>query len=140
MTRPTGVQFGHAGASASGEKETASAKNRALREAGAIVPDNFDLLGVKIGEVYGALVKKGDIVPQPETPPPPGLVTYDSFSLKLIQNIPLIEAEISLVLSFHKSLLSIHSSFGLVQSEGLFGRLRAPFTLIDGTKKKETVS
>ena len=75
VTRPTGVQFGHAGASASGEKETASAKNRALREAGAIVPDNFDLLGVKIGEVYGALVKKGDIVPQPETPPPPGLVT-----------------------------------------------------------------
>merc|ERR1719428_1201208 len=53
----TDVQFGHAGASASGEKETASAKNRALREAGAIVPDNFDLLGVKIGEVYGALVK-----------------------------------------------------------------------------------
>ena len=135
MTRPTGVQFGHAGASASGEKETASAKNRALREAGAIVPDNFDLLGVKIGEVYGALVKKGDIVPQPETPPPPGLVTYDSFSLKLIQNIPLIEAEISLVLSFHKL-----SSLCLVQSEGLFGRLRAPFTLIDGTKKKETLS
>ena len=79
MTSLADVQFGHAGASASGEKETASAKNRALREAGAIVPDNFDLLGVKIGEVYGALVKKGDIVPQPETPPPPGLVTYDSF-------------------------------------------------------------
>ena len=62
VTRPTGVQFGHAGASASGEKETASAKNRALREAGAIVPDNFDLLGVKIGEVYGALVKKGKVI------------------------------------------------------------------------------
>jgi len=73
----TDVQFGHAGASASGEKETASAKNRALREAGAIVPDNFDLLGVKIGEVYGALVKKGDIVPQPETPPPPVPMDYN---------------------------------------------------------------
>ena len=57
------------------------------------------------------------------------------FLTKLIQNIPLMEAEISLVLSFHKL-----SSLCLVQSEGLFGRLRAPFTLIDGTKKKETLS
>jgi len=73
----TDVQFGHAGASASGERETASAKNKALRAAGAIVPDNFDLLGVRIGEVYNALVKSGAIVPQPETPPPPVPMDYN---------------------------------------------------------------
>lgn len=39
------VQFGHAGACANSDRETATAKNRALSEAGAYVPDTFDNLG-----------------------------------------------------------------------------------------------
>uniref|UniRef100_A0A8C4RAF2 ATP citrate synthase n=1 Tax=Eptatretus burgeri TaxID=7764 RepID=A0A8C4RAF2_EPTBU len=64
------VQFGHAGACAHREAETAVAKNRALAAAGAFVPKNFDELGEKIRVVYNDLVTKGDIVPTPEVPPP----------------------------------------------------------------------
>lgn len=39
------VQFGHAGASANGDSETAVAKNEALRGAGASVPSSFNDLG-----------------------------------------------------------------------------------------------
>lgn len=42
------VQFGHAGACANADRETAVAKNRALSEAGAVVPRSFDELGEKI--------------------------------------------------------------------------------------------
>ena len=45
-------QFGHAGASASGVRETARAKNAALKDAGAVVPENFDELGDSIEGVY----------------------------------------------------------------------------------------
>ncbi len=58
---PTEVQFGHAGARAGGELETADAKNAALREAGAIVPDSFDGLPERIKEVYEDLKSKGEI-------------------------------------------------------------------------------
>ena len=43
----TDVQFGHAGASAGNTSETASAKNKALAEAGALVPRSFDDFGKK---------------------------------------------------------------------------------------------
>lgn len=36
------VQFGHAGARSGGDTESAQAKNAALREAGAEVPDSFE--------------------------------------------------------------------------------------------------
>ena len=62
----TDVQFGHAGASAGAEAEKATVKNKALSEAGAMVPVSFNEFGKKIGEVYEDLVKKGVIVPQPE--------------------------------------------------------------------------
>lgn len=39
------VQFGHAGACANQASETAVAKNKALKEAGAYVPKSFDELG-----------------------------------------------------------------------------------------------
>ncbi|MCK5583024.1 MAG: hypothetical protein KAI33_04505 [Elusimicrobiales bacterium] len=55
------VQFGHAGALAKGEAETASAKNAALKKAGAIVPVSFDDFDKKINETYKKLVKKGII-------------------------------------------------------------------------------
>ncbi|MFA7008683.1 MAG: citrate/2-methylcitrate synthase, partial [Elusimicrobiales bacterium] len=67
---PAGVQFGHAGAKAGSELETAEAKNKALKDAGAIVPDSFDDYGVKIKETYEKLVKKGVLTPAPEVAAP----------------------------------------------------------------------
>jgi|YNPNPStandDraft_1061719.scaffolds.fasta_scaffold00473_20 succinyl-CoA synthetase alpha subunit/citrate synthase len=66
----TEVQFGHAGAKAGSDVETADAKNAALKAAGAVVPDSFDDYDKKIREVYEKLVKKGVIVPKPEPKPP----------------------------------------------------------------------
>jgi ATP citrate (pro-S)-lyase len=66
----TEVQFGHAGAKAGNEVETADAKNSALRAAGAIVPNSYDDYDQKIKETYDNLVKKGIIKPKPEPPVP----------------------------------------------------------------------
>jgi len=67
---PYEVQFGHAGAMARGDLETAAAKNAALGAAGAFVPSSFDSLGEKIYEIYDKLVTEGVIIPQPEPPVP----------------------------------------------------------------------
>ncbi|CAG2104337.1 unnamed protein product, partial [Medioppia subpectinata] len=64
------VQFGHAGACANSDRETALAKNRALAEAGVHVPNTFDDLGNTIRRVYQELVQNKVIVPQAEVPPP----------------------------------------------------------------------
>lgn len=64
------VQFGHAGACANAERETAVAKNKALSEAGASVPSSFDELGVEVRKVYQKLLQEGVIVPKEEVPPP----------------------------------------------------------------------
>lgn len=64
------VQFGHAGACANQDSETAVAKNKALKEAGVFVPRSFDELGEIIQTVYEDLVAKGVIVPAQEVPPP----------------------------------------------------------------------
>ena len=66
----TEVQFGHAGAKAGSEVETADAKNEALRSAGAIVPNSYDDYDHKIRETYERLVKIGVIKPRPEPPVP----------------------------------------------------------------------
>ena len=66
---PTGVQFGHAGAKARTDLETADAKNKALKEAGAIVPNSFDDLGEKIKETFDKLVKEGKVKPNPDREP-----------------------------------------------------------------------
>lgn len=73
----TDVQFGHAGASAGAEAETASAKNAALAAAGVHVPTSFDELGEMIRSVYSDLVEKGVIVPKAEVPPPPVPMDYN---------------------------------------------------------------
>jgi len=64
------VQFGHAGACANAERETATAKNAALAAAGCRVPPSFDELGTVIAEVFGELKKAGHIVVREEVPPP----------------------------------------------------------------------
>ncbi len=60
----SGVQFGHAGASANAESETAEFKNRAMAEAGIHVPATFNDLPAKIKEVYESL--NLDPIPEPE--------------------------------------------------------------------------
>jgi len=66
----SGVQFGHAGASANAEEETAEAKNRAMREAGIHVPENFNDLPHVIRGVYEQLKGEGKIqdIEEPEVP------------------------------------------------------------------------
>jgi ATP citrate (pro-S)-lyase len=66
----TEVQFGHAGAKAGSDEETADAKNAALKTAGAIVPNSYDDYDQKIKTTYESLVKKGTIKPKPEPPVP----------------------------------------------------------------------
>ncbi len=66
----TEVQFGHAGAKAGCESETADAKNSALRQAGAIVPNSYDDYGQKIKETYEKLVRECVIKPKSEPPKP----------------------------------------------------------------------
>jgi len=65
----SGVQFGHAGASANAERETADAKNKAMREAGIYVPDTFNDLPAKIKEVYTKLRNDGTIIEIEESEP-----------------------------------------------------------------------
>lgn len=64
----SGVQFGHAGASANAEAETAVSKNKAMAEAGIYVPASFNELPNKINEVYSKLRKEGviDEIVEPE--------------------------------------------------------------------------
>jgi ATP citrate (pro-S)-lyase len=66
----TEVQFGHAGSLANSDRETADAKNRAMREAGFIVPETFEDLPKVLKETYDVLVGKGAIKPAPERDPP----------------------------------------------------------------------
>jgi ATP citrate (pro-S)-lyase len=63
---PTEVQFGHAGAKSGNQSESADAKNQALRDAGAFVPQSFDTFADIISSVYQRLVSQGVIIPQPE--------------------------------------------------------------------------
>jgi len=66
----TEVQFGHAGAKAGCDLETADAKNAALIKAGAIVPNSYDDYDQKIRETYQSLVERGVIKLKPEPPVP----------------------------------------------------------------------
>ncbi len=60
----SGVQFGHAGASANAETETAEYKNKAMAEAGIYVPDSFNDLPALINKVYTELNLPA--IPEPE--------------------------------------------------------------------------
>ncbi len=57
----SGVQFGHAGASANGEMETAEYKNQAMKDAGIHVPASFNDLPEVINGVYKELHAEGII-------------------------------------------------------------------------------
>ncbi|MDP2872825.1 MAG: citrate/2-methylcitrate synthase [Bacillota bacterium] len=66
-----GVQFGHAGARADAQRETARAKNEALRAAGAVVPASFEDFDRSIAETYCRLVAAGKFAPAADVQPPP---------------------------------------------------------------------
>ena len=51
---------------ANSDSETAEARNRAMRAAGFIVPDTFELLPDVLKETYNRLVANGTITPQKE--------------------------------------------------------------------------
>ncbi|MCB4745248.1 MAG: ATP citrate synthase [Sulfurovum sp.] len=63
----SGVQFGHAGASANADAETAAAKNIAMAEAGIYVPASFNDLPKTIAKVYNDLREQG-VVKEAEEP------------------------------------------------------------------------
>ena len=67
---PSEVQFGHAGAKSGARLETAEAKNKALREAGIVVPESFEDFDKAISATYSDLVKKGVITPAKDIEPP----------------------------------------------------------------------
>jgi len=99
------VQFGHAGSIAHSNLETASAKNAALKTAGAYVPDSFDNLGDLIQNVYEQLVKDGTIVPEPEVPPPTVPMDYNWARVSFILCV------YSDIVTFHSILLFFHCNF-----------------------------
>lgn len=77
----TDVQFGHAGARAKSDTESAHAKNVALKEAGAVVPYSFDDYDEAINRVYRKLVEQGVILPRP-TPQVPRMPIDYAVALK----------------------------------------------------------
>lgn len=69
----SGVQFGHAGASAGSEPETAVSKNAAMRAAGIHVPKSFNDLPEIINAVHRELHAEGliDAIVEPQVTPLP---------------------------------------------------------------------
>lgn len=84
---PSEVQFGHAGAMARGETETADAKNAALRDAGAYVPGSYDDLDELIREVYEDLKANGIIAEKDEEAPREVPMDYDPGTMRKSSNI-----------------------------------------------------
>jgi len=74
---PAEVQFGHAGARAGTDLETADVKNKALKDAGAYVPTSFDDFDEQIKKAYTKLVKSGKHKPIHDVEPPVIPLDYD---------------------------------------------------------------
>ncbi|PKS06114.1 hypothetical protein jhhlp_007536, partial [Lomentospora prolificans] len=72
----TEVQFGHAGAFANSQLETAAMKNKMMKEAGFFVPNTFEDLPALLKSVYEKLVKEKTITPQPEPAVPKIPIDY----------------------------------------------------------------
>jgi succinyl-CoA synthetase alpha subunit len=83
---PAGLQFGHAGAMAGSDMETAEAKNKALRDVGAIVPDSYEDLDKLIRQTFDKLVIEGNIKPAEEFEPPKVPIDFnDAIRLGLVR-------------------------------------------------------
>ena len=79
---PTEVQFGHAGAMAREEEQTADAKNAALAAAGASVPKSFDDFGDLIASVYSDLKAQGKVEEPTVDEPPQMPVDYNAKKMR----------------------------------------------------------
>ena len=66
----TEVQFGHAGALANSQLETAATKNKAMKEAGIHVPNTFEDMPALLKKIYEGLVRNGTIKADKEPLPP----------------------------------------------------------------------
>src|SRR3989338_6242452 len=66
---PWEVQFGHAGAKAGKEEESAAVKNKALRDAGIIVPESFEQMENCIAQTFKRLVAEQKIMNHDEKTP-----------------------------------------------------------------------
>ncbi len=84
---PSEVQFGHAGAMARGEAETADAKNVALKEAGAFVPISYNDFGELIKKVFEAQKSKGSIKELTEPKPPDMPMDYNAKMTRKSSNV-----------------------------------------------------
>jgi ATP-citrate lyase alpha-subunit len=83
---PKGLQFGHAGAMAGSDRETAGAKNKALKEAGALVPESYEDFDKLIKQCYEDLKSKGIIKEKTEVEPPEIPVDFnDAVRLGLVR-------------------------------------------------------
>lgn len=72
----TEVQFGHAGSMANSQLETASMKNKAMRDAGFFVPETFEDLPETLAQVYKKMVNAGAIRPASEPAVPKIPIDY----------------------------------------------------------------
>ena len=63
------IQFGHAGAQANSDLETATYKNQKMKEAGIKVPDNFSQIGVVLKQVSETLLLQKNISEIKHVPP-----------------------------------------------------------------------
>lgn len=73
----TEVQFGHAGSFANSQLETASQKNKSMKEAGFHVPDTFEDLPATLRKVYQDQVSSGNIKPATEPVVPKIPIDYN---------------------------------------------------------------
>ncbi len=84
---PSEVQFGHAGAMARGASETADAKNKVLKEAGALVPNSYDDLDMAIKKVYEKLKADGVIKEKAEISAPEIPIEFNAETMRKASNI-----------------------------------------------------
>ena len=90
------VQFGHAGARADADLETAAAKNAALRAAGALVPASFEQFDQLIRDTFAQLLDRGEIAAAPDTAPRALPVDYASaIRAGMVRRIPQFVSTIS---------------------------------------------
>ena len=72
----TEVQFGHAGALANSQLETAAAKHKSMKDAGIHVPDTFEDMPALLKKIYQGLVEDGTIKEESEPIPPKIPIDY----------------------------------------------------------------
>ncbi len=93
---PFEVQFGHAGAKAGKEAESAQEKNKVLREAGVIVPESFEQLENSIAQAFKRLLAEGKVMLREDAAPRTVPMEYaDALKEGLVRKATTITSTIS---------------------------------------------